>query len=235
MGKKFLHPVLLSVVFPLLACLCASAQAGVEPSPFHILIDNRTDRLDSSSPAYGQSWTDLAVTFTDISGVKYNFTHGTRLAPGETLDWVVDLSSSSLPFQFFSFTAKMGTEPSPFRIYAFEPGITHPPDPCEPTTVPPDPCQPSLSLEEYSLLTPAFSLFAFNSPGVLVGGVKLVSQELFALCPDSGPSEGGEWKNHGHYVRCVAHAAEDFVAQGMLTQEEADMMVSAAAQSEVGK
>jgi hypothetical protein len=122
----------------------------------------------------------------------------------------------------------MGVDPEPFRVYAFEPGVTHPPDPC----VPPDPCEPSpLSLEAYSLLTPEFPLFAFNSPGVLVGGVKLVSKELFALCPESGPAEGGEWKNHGQYVRCIAHAVENM----NLPEEEADVVVSAAAKSNVGK
>ncbi len=92
-----------------------------------------------------------------------------------------------------------------------------------------------MSLADYSLLSPEFPLYAFSSPGTLVGDAKLVSQELFALCPESGPPEEGSWTNHGQYVRCVAQAAEDFVTQGVLTQEEADIMVSAAALSNVGK
>ena len=43
------------------------------------------------------------------------------------------------------------------------------------------------------------------------------------------------WKNHGQYVRCVAHDAEFLVESGDLTQDEADAIVSSAAQSEVGK
>ena len=43
------------------------------------------------------------------------------------------------------------------------------------------------------------------------------------------------WKNHGQYVRCVAHDAEWLVENGFFTQEEADAMVSSAARSEIGK
>ena len=39
----------------------------------------------------------------------------------------------------------------------------------------------------------------------------------------------------GEYVRCVAHAAEDLVASGDITQEEADELVSSAARSDIGK
>ena len=44
-----------------------------------------------------------------------------------------------------------------------------------------------------------------------------------------------DWRNHGEYVRCVAHAAEDLVAGGGITQEEADELVSSAAKSDIGK
>ena len=43
------------------------------------------------------------------------------------------------------------------------------------------------------------------------------------------------WKNHGSYVSCVAHMAESFVAQGLITEEEKDAIVSEAGQSEIGK
>lgn len=43
------------------------------------------------------------------------------------------------------------------------------------------------------------------------------------------------WKNHGQYVRCVAHDAEALVDQGWLSQDEGDALVSSAAQSSVGK
>jgi hypothetical protein len=42
------------------------------------------------------------------------------------------------------------------------------------------------------------------------------------------------WKNHGAYVRCVAHAAGDFVAAGLMTAAEKDATVSAAGQSGCG-
>ena len=55
--------------------------------------------------------------------------------------------------------------------------------------------------------------------------------DMEALCPcnDDG------WKNHGKYVRCVAHESEEFVFQGDITEEEGDALVSEAAQSQCGK
>ena len=44
-----------------------------------------------------------------------------------------------------------------------------------------------------------------------------------------------DWKNHGEYVRCVAHEVEDLVNANMITQDEGDRLVSSAAQSEIGK
>lgn len=42
------------------------------------------------------------------------------------------------------------------------------------------------------------------------------------------------WKNHGGYVRCVAHTSDDFLMLGLITGEEKDYIVSTAAQSECG-
>lgn len=42
------------------------------------------------------------------------------------------------------------------------------------------------------------------------------------------------WKNHGAYVRCVAHTSEDFVDAGLISEAEKDAIVSAAGQSECG-
>jgi hypothetical protein len=50
------------------------------------------------------------------------------------------------------------------------------------------------------------------------------------LCPCESP-----WKNHGQYVSCVAHAAEDFVAAGLITDAEKDAIVPEAGQSSCGK
>ena len=49
------------------------------------------------------------------------------------------------------------------------------------------------------------------------------------LCPCENA-----WKNHGAYVRCVAHSSEDFVADGLITEAEKDAFVSQAAESECG-
>jgi len=42
------------------------------------------------------------------------------------------------------------------------------------------------------------------------------------------------WKNHGKYVSALAHAAESFVEQGLITEEEKSSIISAAAQSTCG-
>ena len=43
------------------------------------------------------------------------------------------------------------------------------------------------------------------------------------------------WKNHGAYVSCVAHSANNFVAAGLITQAQKSAIVSAAGQSNCGK
>lgn len=43
------------------------------------------------------------------------------------------------------------------------------------------------------------------------------------------------WRNHGEYVRCVAHDAQIMVEQGLLSEDEGDHIVNQAAQSDVGK
>jgi hypothetical protein len=57
---------------------------------------------------------------------------------------------------------------------------------------------------------------------------------LDQLAPCSGPASGGAWKNHGQYVSSVAHAAREFVAEGLLSSEQAAEIVSQAAQSDCG-
>jgi len=44
-----------------------------------------------------------------------------------------------------------------------------------------------------------------------------------------------DWKNHGQYVSCVAHAAEDQLEVGLITQAEKDAIVSARSKSGCGK
>lgn len=51
-------------------------------------------------------------------------------------------------------------------------------------------------------------------------------------CPcDTEPA----WKNHGEYVSCVAHAAEEQLEAGLITQADKDAIVSARAKSGCGK
>jgi hypothetical protein len=54
------------------------------------------------------------------------------------------------------------------------------------------------------------------------------------LCPCTHPVGGDKWKNHGAYVSCVAHAAEDFLEAGLVTEEEKDAIVAEAAGSTCG-
>jgi hypothetical protein len=57
-------------------------------------------------------------------------------------------------------------------------------------------------------------------------GVQLVD----STCPCSG-----DWKKHGQYVSCVAHAAQAQVKAGLVTEEEKGAIVSECAQSGCGK
>src|SRR5260221_9984660 len=54
------------------------------------------------------------------------------------------------------------------------------------------------------------------------------------LAPCSGPASGGTWKNHGQYVSSVAQAAEAFLAQGLISADQAEEIVAQAAQSNCG-
>lgn len=44
-----------------------------------------------------------------------------------------------------------------------------------------------------------------------------------------------EWRNHGQYVRCIAQDAEALFLDGILTEEEADALVTSGAQTDIGK
>lgn len=71
---------------------------------------------------------------------------------------------------------------------------------------------------------------ADRCPGTAAGEtVDVDGCSVADLCPCEN-----EWKNHGAYVRCVAHTSESFVADGLLTEEEKDAIVSAGAQSACG-
>lgn len=44
-----------------------------------------------------------------------------------------------------------------------------------------------------------------------------------------------DWKNHGEFVRCVAHEVDGLVTAGIISEAEGDLLVSSAARSDVGK
>ncbi len=52
---------------------------------------------------------------------------------------------------------------------------------------------------------------------------------ISGLCPCDN-----NWKNHGAYVRCVAHTSGDFLAAGLVTDVEKDTIVSTAGMSSCG-
>ncbi len=54
------------------------------------------------------------------------------------------------------------------------------------------------------------------------------------IAPCSGPASGGTWKNHGQYVSAVAAAAEAFLSQDLISADQAEEIVSQAAQSNCG-
>jgi cysteine-rich repeat protein len=65
-----------------------------------------------------------------------------------------------------------------------------------------------------------------TEPGAVVDGDGC---SLAQLCPcDNG------WRNHGMYVRCNAHASEDFVEDGLMTEAEKDAHMSLVGQSDCG-
>jgi hypothetical protein len=54
------------------------------------------------------------------------------------------------------------------------------------------------------------------------------------LVPCAGPLSGGAWKNHGQYVSQIAKTAEEFLAEGLITEEQKNAFVDAAASSKCG-
>ena len=72
-------------------------------------------------------------------------------------------------------------------------------------------------------------------PGTAAGAVVDANGcSIDQLAPCSGPATGGAWKNHGQYVSSVSQAAEAFFEQGLISEEQAEAIVSHAAQSSCG-
>ncbi len=234
--------VRLFLVLVALVALCGTAFAGVTPSPWHVVIANRTDRLDPASPFYNKSMFNMVVRVAIYEPLANQTAHaefpvgpaGVVLAPGGTLAAEVPLNNAGwgpgAEVVSWTFAADLGVgpspwrgiDPSPWRVFAFETKLSVPPDPYEPPSLAP------------AYLTGEMPILGFASPGVVVGTVAAVNDLLYEPCP-SVPQAGYAWKNHGRYVRCVAHRAEALALSGQITTEDADAIVSAAAQSGVGK
>lgn len=216
----------------LFAFLAPSAQAGVEPTPWKAVITNRSDQLAPTSPLYGKPIEDLVLQLqvqlpvgaepfvlsfpltSDLGGI-------TSIESGQTFVATID-PRAALPAMVsvltWRITARMGIEPSPFRVYGLDARTATVADPGEAPWLP------------IALLSEQMSLYAFSSPGTMVGSTTLAADLFFDACPLTDP-----WKNHGQYVRCVAFHSEELLSQGLISQEEADAAVSAAARSTVGK
>ena len=54
------------------------------------------------------------------------------------------------------------------------------------------------------------------------------------IAPCSGPASGGTWKNHGQYVSTVADAVESFLAQDLISVDQAEEIITQAARSNCG-
>jgi hypothetical protein len=55
------------------------------------------------------------------------------------------------------------------------------------------------------------------------------------LVPCAGPATGGDWRNHGQYVATVAKVAQSFRRAGLITVDQKNAIVRAAAKSNCGK
>ena len=67
------------------------------------------------------------------------------------------------------------------------------------------------------------------------GVLNLVDEVGLSIQDYINEIEAAEYRNHGQYVSEVAHFAEDLLDYGAITEDEADIIVSCAARSDIGK
>ena len=72
-------------------------------------------------------------------------------------------------------------------------------------------------------------------PGTAAGAIVDANGcSIDQIAPCGGPASGGTWKNHGQYVSAVAQAVEEFVAQDLISADQAEEIVTQAARSNCG-
>jgi len=78
-----------------------------------------------------------------------------------------------------------------------------------------------------------------TNPEVFPGAIDLPGNSVNESCDGApavcNPDRPEGWRNHGQYVRCVAQAVGALVGQGLITSTEGDLLIEAAARSNVGK
>jgi len=75
-----------------------------------------------------------------------------------------------------------------------------------------------------------------SDPSVFPGAPDLPGDSLDQDCDGMLACDpGGAWRNHGQFVSCVAQEANDLLQAGLIGEDQKDEIVSAAAQSDVGK
>jgi hypothetical protein len=83
-----------------------------------------------------------------------------------------------------------------------------------------------------SVLLPSSALMAQPPPADCPSDI---GAAVAAACPCDGPQQGGSWKNHGQYQRCVVHSRNALRKQGCLTPEAKKTIARCAAKSTCGK
>jgi len=96
------------------------------------------------------------------------------------------------------------------------------------------------NLASFFVVLEDFSSFGNSIPGdVFFDNIKVTAKldpsVIAQAVPCAGPTTGGKWKNHGAYVSAMSNTTAALVTAGLITLDEQNAYVSAAAQSSCGK